>query len=95
MLALVLNGFENAAIVTLGYVAINMGIGNLLEPRVMGRRLGLSPLVVVLSLIFWSWVWGPVGMLLSLPLTMVVKILMENSEDFRAAAVLLGPVDEE
>lgn len=55
----------------------------------MGRRLGLSTLVVILSLIFWAWVWGPVGALLAVPLTMVVRIMLENTEDLRWVAVLL------
>lgn len=96
LLALVLNGGLNAVLVGTGYLIINMAVGNVLEPRIMGRRLGLSPLVVLLSLIFWGWVFGPVGMILSLPMTMVVKILLEASVDYRAAAVLLGPaVDED
>jgi predicted PurR-regulated permease PerM len=57
----------------------------------MGRTLGLSTLVIFFSLVFWGWVWGPVGMLLSVPLTMVVKIVLEHSENFRWVAVLLGP----
>lgn len=77
-----------------GYVVINVGISNAIEPRLMGRRLGLSPLVVILSLIFWSWVWGPVGMILSVPMTMVVKIWLEQSEELSFIAVLLGPTDE-
>ena len=55
----------------------------------MGRRLGLSTLVVMLSLLFWAWTWGPVGALLSVPLTMVVKIFLENTRDLRWVAVLL------
>ena len=55
----------------------------------MGKRLGLSTLVVILSLLFWAWVWGPVGALLAVPLTMIVKIMLENIEDLRWVAVLL------
>lgn len=78
-----------------GYLLINTVIGNYVEPRMMGRKLGLSSLVVFLSLVFWGWVLGPVGMLLSVPLTMVVKILLENSSDLRWAGVLLGPGGED
>ena len=66
-----------------------MVFGNILEPNLMGRRLGLSTLVVILSLLFWFWVWGPVGALLAVPLTMVVKIMLENTEDLRWVAILL------
>lgn len=60
----------------------------------LGRRLGLSTLVVFLSLLFWGWIWGPVGMFLSVPLTVIVKIVLEHSDDFRWLAVLLGPADD-
>ncbi len=90
ILALVQFGVGRALLVALGYLIVNMVIGNFIEPPLMGRRLGLSTLVVVLSLVFWGWVWGPVGMLLSVPLTMVVKILLENTDGFRWVAVLLG-----
>ncbi|MCH8810471.1 MAG: AI-2E family transporter [Gemmatimonadetes bacterium] len=66
-----------------------MVFGNIVEPNLMGRRLGLSTLVVILSLVFWAWVWGPVGALLAVPLTMVVKIMLENTEDLRWVAILL------
>jgi len=78
-----------ALVVGLGYVAVNLVFGNLIDPNLMGRRLGLSTLVVILSLIFWGWVWGPVGALLAVPLTMVVKIMLENTSDLRWMAILL------
>lgn len=80
----------HAMVVTAGYLFINTVIGYIVEPQWMGRQLGLSPLVVLISLVFWGWVWGPVGMLLSVPLTMTVKIMLESSDDLRWVAVLLG-----
>jgi AI-2 transport protein TqsA len=94
LLALIEHGPGRALLVLLGYSVIGAVVGNMLEPRLMGRRLGLSTLVVFLSLLFWGWVWGPIGMLLSVPLTVVLKILLEHSADFRWLAVLLGPGDE-
>lgn len=80
---------QRTIVVGLGYLAVNVVFGNWLEPMLMGRRLGLSTLVVVLSLVFWGWLWGPVGALLSVPLTMVAKIMTENTKDLRWVAVLL------
>ncbi len=91
LLAYVLHGFGVAAIAVAGFVAINTGMGNLLEPRLMGRSLGLSTLVVFVSLVFWGWVLGPVGMVLSVPLTMILRIALESREETRWLAVLLGP----
>ncbi|TPV96101.1 MAG: AI-2E family transporter [Myxococcales bacterium FL481] len=90
LLAVVQFGWERALVVATGYLVINFAMGNLVEPRLMGRRLGLSSLVVFLSLVFWGWIWGPVGMLLSVPLTMLVKILLEQNDELRWLAVLLG-----
>lgn len=89
LLALVQVGSGHALIVGLGYAIVNAGFGQLIEPNLLGRRLGLSTLVVILSLIFWYWVWGPVGALLAVPLTMVVKIMLENTSDLRWVAILL------
>ncbi|MCW7554103.1 AI-2E family transporter [Endozoicomonas gorgoniicola] len=83
----------DAALVAAGYVAINMVIGNLVEPRVLGKGLGLSSLVVFLSLVFWGWLLGPIGMLLSVPLTMCIKILLESSHH-NGLAQLLGAGDD-
>jgi predicted PurR-regulated permease PerM len=89
--ALVMLGPSEAGLVGLGYLLINAVWGNVVEPKVMGESLGLSALVVFVSLIVWGWIWGPVGMLLSVPLTMVVKIVLEEIEELRWVAVLLGP----
>lgn len=89
-LSLILVGtLGHALVVALGYFVINTIFGSILEPNLMGRRLGLSTLVVMLSLLFWGWTWGPIGALLSVPLTMVVKIFLENTRDLRWVAVLL------
>ena len=90
MLALIQTDLRTTLLTAVGYVVINVIMGNFLEPRMMGRGLGLSTLVVFLSLVFWGWVLGPVGMLLSVPLTMIVKITLENFEQTRWIAVLLG-----
>jgi predicted PurR-regulated permease PerM len=91
-LALILHGEMTALFVALGYMAINTVIGNFMDPHIMGHRMGLSTLVVVLSLLFWGWVWGPIGALLSVPLTMVTKISLQNVPDLRWIAILLDKV---
>lgn len=90
ILSVVLVGtVPHALLVALGYVTVNTLFGNILEPNLMGRRLGLSTLVVILSLLFWGWAWGPLGALLSVPLTVIVKIWLENTTDLRWVAILL------
>lgn len=89
-LATVQQGFSGFVISLAGFTAINAIIGNLLEPRLMGRSLDLSTLVVFLSLIFWGWVLGPVGTLLAVPLTVVVKIGLEVYPKSRWLAILLS-----
>jgi predicted PurR-regulated permease PerM len=83
-------GLAKAGLAGLGFVIVNMVMGNLVEPRFLGRGLGLSTLVVFISLIFWGWLLGSVGMLLSVPLTMVVKIAMESREETKWLAILLS-----
>ncbi|MEM9554884.1 MAG: AI-2E family transporter [Acidobacteriota bacterium] len=90
ILALVDLGPGTALLVVLGYLVVNLTLGNVIEPQLMGRRLGISTLVVFLSLIFWGWLWGPVGMLLSVPLTMILRIALENTEDLRWMAQLIA-----
>ena len=91
LLALVQFGPGTAIGAGVGYLAVNVVMGNVIEPRFMGKGVGLSTLVVFISLVFWGWVLGPVGMLLSVPLTMVVKLALEARQDTYWIAVLLGP----
>jgi AI-2 transport protein TqsA len=90
LLALLQLGSGSALMAILGYLVVNIAIGTVIEPRILGKGLGLSTLVVFLSLVFWGWVLGPVGMLLSVPLTMTLKIGLGSSEDTRWIADLLG-----
>ena len=89
-LALVQLGVFEAGLTLAGFVVVNLIMGNVLEPRWMGRGLNLSPLVVFVSLVLWGWVLGPVGMLLSIPLTIMLKIALENQDETRWIGIMLG-----
>lgn len=90
ILALLVAGVPNALLVAGGYLLINNFLGNFLEPILVGRRFGISTLVVVIAVMFWGWVWGPLGMLLAVPLTMVLKVILDGSEDFRWIGVAIS-----
>ncbi len=90
LLALVQLGTGYMVLVLIGYLAVNITIGNFIEPKVMGRGLGLSTLVVFLSLVFWGYIFGPVGMLLAVPLTMILKIALGSSDETKWIATMLG-----
>jgi predicted PurR-regulated permease PerM len=83
-------GIERALIVFVGYLIITLVTGSIIVPRIMGQRLGLSNLVVFLSLIFWGSLLGIIGMVLCVPLTMALKFVLERSENTRWIAALLG-----
>ena len=90
LVSLVMIPLSNVLLLIAGYLAINIGISNFLEPVLMGKRLGLSVLIVFLSLMFWGWVWGPAGALMSVPLTMIVKIIFEHSPQLSWVSTLMG-----
>lgn len=89
-LALVQIGPESALLTVLGFIVVHIVLGNIIEPKLTGKGLSLSTLVVFLSMVFWGWVLGPIGMILSVPITSLVKIALESYEDTRGLALMLG-----
>ena len=94
MLTIVQLGVGPAILVAVVYVAVNVVIGSIIEPKYMGKGLGLSTLVVFVSLVFWGWILGPVGMLLSVPLTITVKLALDSKAETEWLGHLLGPVED-
>jgi len=90
ILGLIQLGPAMALVIAVGYISINIIIGSIIEPRIIGKGLGLSTLVVFLSLIFWGWLLGPIGMLLSIPLTIMIKIALDSQENTKWIATLLA-----
>jgi len=88
--ALVQGGPTHAIFIALGYGGINFCLDNFVQPTMLGNRFGISPLVVILSVIFWGWLWGPLGMFLAVPLTMVLKVLLDNSAEFQWISVAMA-----
>ncbi|MCK5818390.1 MAG: AI-2E family transporter [Psychromonas sp.] len=87
-------GYMPALFVALLFIIVNILMGNVVEPKLMGRNLGLSTLAVFLSLIFWGWLLGIIGMLLSVPLTMILKIGLEKSKAGQNFALFISSEDE-
>ncbi len=83
-------GLPDAVVLGAGYGLINMFLDNFVQPMLLGRRFGLSILVVVLSVLFWGWLWGLIGIMLAVPLTMILKVALDNSDEFRWIGVAIG-----
>jgi AI-2 transport protein TqsA len=88
-IALLSRGVGTAIAVAISYEVIAVLCGNVLEPRLLGRTIGLSPLAVLLSMLFWGWMWGPLGAVLAVPITTVVKIILENATGLERWARML------
>ena len=86
-------GLGLAGIVLAGYLVINMMLGNFIEPALLGARFGVSTSVVILSVLFWGWLWGLLGMFLAVPLTMLVKVVLDDSPDFRWLSIAMGKIE--
>ncbi len=90
LMAIIQYDFTTATMIVIAYLSVNVIIGSIIEPRILGKGLGLSTLIVFLSLIFWGWLLGPIGMILSVPLTIMIKIALDTKEDTKWIAILLG-----
>jgi len=90
LMAIIQHDLTTALMVGVLYLIVNVVIGSILEPRILGRGLGLSPLIILLSLIFWGWLLGPLGMLLSVPLTVMIKIALDTDPNTKWLAILLS-----
>jgi AI-2 transport protein TqsA len=88
-------GLPKAIIVLVGYVLINGGVQNFYQPKVMGDKLRISPVVVFIGLFVWGYLLGGIGAILAVPMTMLVLILMENFEGSRPIAILMRYTGEE
>ena len=94
ILAMMDHGMMTTLWVALWYIIINMVIGNILEPRIMGKGLGLSALIIFLSMTLWGWVLGPTGMILSVPLTMAMQFLFAQYKETEWIALVLSDYGE-
>jgi len=88
-------GLQTALIVALGFILINGGIQNFVQPKIMGNSLKISPLVVFVGLFIWGYLLGGIGAILAVPMTLLVLIVMENFEVTRPIAILMRYTGEE
>ena len=90
LMALVQLGVGDAVTTAIVFFLINIIFGSFIEPKLLGHGVGLSPLVVFIGLFFWGWIFGPVGMILSVPLTMALKMALESDKETQWLAILIG-----
>lgn len=95
VLPLTIATIQFESFITVGWLAmlifaIQFAIGNILEPRVLGSSLNLSPLVVLMALIFWGWMWGIIGMFLAVPFMVIIKIILENIDELKFLSILMS-----
>jgi predicted PurR-regulated permease PerM len=90
LMALVQLSVGDALTTAIAFFLINLVFGSFIEPRLLGYGVGLSPLVVFIGLFFWGWIFGPVGMILSVPLTMALKLGLESDKETEWLAILIG-----
>ncbi len=83
-------GLFPAVWVAILLVATQMTWGNVIEPAVMGKSLNMSPLVVIISLIFWGFIWGPIGMILAVPISSTIQIVCANIDSLKSISILMG-----
>jgi AI-2 transport protein TqsA len=89
-LGLLTAGVANAIGVAVGYILVNLIVDNILEPRIMGKTVGLSPLIILLAMLVWGFVLGPVGTIMAVPLTMAIKIIFEHDPELARIAFVMG-----
>ena len=89
LLALLLGSWGDTFIVAAGYIGINFMIGNGIEPIFLGKQFGIATSVVLLSVLLWGWVWGTAGMFLAVPISVLIKLALENSRDLYWIAAII------
>jgi predicted PurR-regulated permease PerM len=90
ILAFLMHGPFEGFITIIGYFVLNTLIGNVIEPQLMGKNLGISPLIVFFSMIFFGYILGPIGMLIATPLAIIIKIIFDSREVTRNLGILIG-----
>lgn len=91
--ALLQLGVQHAIALAVIYLVVNILLGNILDPILIGRQLRLSPIVILVSLVFWGWTWGVIGAFLAVPLTISLRVALQTSERWAKLAALMGPVE--